>query len=74
MEQGFDPEVKKYFRKIINSFSWSFLWMFANVIAGLYYGLGYRGDRPFVYTIVFYIVSVFTLVLLLRYLYRIWSK
>ena len=74
MEQGFDPEVKKYFSKIINSFSWGFLWMFANVTAGLYYGLAHSGDRPFFYTIIFYIVSVLTLILLLRYLYRIWSK
>ena len=74
MEQGFDPEIKKYFRKIISSFSFGFLWLFANVIAGLYFGLGFRGERPFIYTIVFYILSVTTLVLLLKYYYRIWRK
>jgi len=74
MEQGFDPEIKKYFRKIISSFSFGFLWLFANVIAGLYFGLGFRGERPFIYTILFYVLSVATLVLLLKYYYRIWRK
>lgn len=74
MEQGFDPEVKRYFRKIISSFSLGFLWLFVNVIAGLYFGLGYRGERPFIYTIMFYIFSVATLALLLMYYYRIWRK
>jgi len=74
MEQGFDPEIKKYFRKIISSFSLGFLWMFANVIAGLYFGLALRSERPFIYSIIFYILSVGTLVLLLLYYYKLWRK
>lgn len=74
MEQGFDPEIKKYFRKIIASFSWGFLWLFANAIAGLYFRLGLIGEVPVLASIVFYIVFLTSLVLLIRYYYRVWSK
>jgi hypothetical protein len=74
MEQGFDPEVKKYFRKIISSFSVGFLWLFFNVIAGLYFGLGFRGEYPLIYTIIYYILAAGTLILLLLYYYRLWRK
>ena len=74
MEQGFDPEVKKYFRKIINSFSFGFLWIFGNVTAGLYFGLAYSEGKPLVYTVLFYVISVIALGLLLWYYYRTWRK
>jgi len=74
MEQGFDPEVKKYFRKIIYSFSWGFLWMLANATAGIYFGLGYRDGKPLIVPILFYTASVISLCLLLWYYYRTWSK
>jgi hypothetical protein len=74
MEQGFDPEIKRYFRKIINSFSWGFLWLFSNAIAGLYFKLAFTGERPVIFSIVFYILSIGTLILLIRYYYRLWSK
>lgn len=74
MEQGWDPEVKKYFRKIISSFSYGVLWMIGAVAAGLYHGLAYRNDIPTIYIILFYVVFTVTLLLLLRYLYRLWKK
>jgi len=74
MEQGFDPEIKRYFRKIINSFSWGFLWLFSNVIAGLYFKLGFTGERPVIFTIAFYILSIGSLILLIRFYYRLWRK
>jgi len=74
MEQGWDPEVKKYFLKILNSISMGLLWMLTMVTAGLYFQLAYAGDKPVVYTILYYIVLVTTLGLLIRYYYRIWRK
>ncbi|MBS1575413.1 MAG: hypothetical protein JST09_08940 [Bacteroidetes bacterium] len=74
MEQGFDPEVKKYFRKIIVSFSWGFLWLFINVIAGIYFRLGSISEAPVFVSIIFYSLSFTALVLLIRYYYRIWGK
>jgi len=59
MEQGWDPEVTKYFRKIINTIFIGLLWLMAVLTAGLYYrssdavipliGLGYK-DYAFSFT------------------------
>ena len=74
MEQGWDPEVKRYFRKIISSFSFGLLWMMGAVTAGLYFGLGYRKDISVIYVILFYVFLSGSLFLLLRYFYRLWKK
>jgi hypothetical protein len=74
MEQGWDPEVKRYFRKIISSFSFGLLWMMSAVTAGLYFGLAYRSDISVVYVILFYVGLLGSLFLLLRYYYRLWKK
>jgi FtsH-binding integral membrane protein len=73
-EQGWDPEVKKFFHKIISSFSFGLLWMMGTMAAGLYYGLAYRKDIPVIGVILFYVVAIATLILLLRYYYRLWRK
>jgi hypothetical protein len=74
MERGWDPEVKRYFRKIIYSFSYGMLWLMGAVTAGLYYRLAYRDDVPLVYVILFYAGFVLSLGLLIRYYYRLWKK
>ncbi len=74
MEQGWDPEVKRFFRKIISSFSFGLLWMMSGVTAGLYYGLAYRKDIPVYYIILFYVLLSGSLFLLLRYFYNLWKK
>ena len=72
-EYGFDPEVKRYFRKIINSFSIGLLWMFVMATAGLYFGLALTNGEVHWYNILFYIFFVATLLLMLWYLYKIWK-
>ncbi|HEX7903106.1 MAG TPA: hypothetical protein VF487_04435 [Chitinophagaceae bacterium] len=75
MEQGWDPDVKKYFIKVLNSISMGLLWLMAMVTAGLYFGLAYSAEgRPVIYTIIFYIMLVATLLLLILYYYRTWKK
>ena len=74
MEQGWDPEVKRYFRKIIFSFSYGLLWLVSGVTAGLYFGLGFRNDVPVIFNILFYVFLSLSLFLLLRYYYRVWRK
>jgi hypothetical protein len=74
MEQGWDPEVKRYFRKIISSFSYGLLWLMSGVTAGLYYRLAYRTDISVVYVILFYVLLTASLFFLLRYFYRLWKK
>jgi len=74
MEQGMEPDVKKYFRKILNSFSFGLLWLMSVVTAGLYFELGYRRDISVVYNILFYACFLISLIFLLWYFYRIWKK
>jgi hypothetical protein len=74
MEQGWDPEVKKYFQKILSSLSMGLLWMMSGVTAGLYFGLAYRKDIPVVYNVLFYVALLVSLFLLLRYFYNLWKK
>lgn len=72
MEQGWDPEVKKFFRKILSTLSWGLLWMIS-ISMCLYFNLGGGGERPLYAVIIFYVLAVATLFLLLRYYYRTWK-
>ena len=71
---GMDPEVKRYFRKIISSLSFGLLWLMAVVTAGIFFHLGEVGDGMKWYNLVFYGAMVLTFVLLMRYLYRLWKR
>ena len=70
MQQGWDPEVKKFFVRIINSIALGLIWMIAGATAGLYYELGYGKG---IYTVLFYTVMVISLVLLIVYLRHLWK-
>lgn len=71
MEQGWDPEVKKFFVRIINTVSWGLLWLMTCATAGLYFQLAYgRG----IYTVIFYALMFATLLLLLRFFYNTWKN
>lgn len=72
-ERGWDPQVKNYFLKILRSFSWGMLWMMSGVALGLYYKLAYFNRKPVIYTILFYAGMLITLLLLIRYLYKVWK-
>jgi hypothetical protein len=71
MEQGWDPEVKKFFLRIINTVSWGLLWLMTCATAGLYFQLGYGKG---IFTLIFYVAMGATLFLLLRYFYKIWKE
>ena len=74
MEQGWDPDVKKFLLKVLNSLSLALLWLIACATAGIYFELGYTAGKPLIYTILFYAGMFITLALLLRYLYKMWKK
>lgn len=74
MEQGWDPEIKDFFKKIINSISVTLLWLMVMATAGLYFGLAFSNGKPVIYTIIFYIILTGTLTWLLIHLYRTWKK
>lgn len=68
-----DPEVKRYFRKIMNSFVYGLLWMLFVSTAGLYMRFGWIVREVRWYNIVFYGLALGTLLLLLRFLYKTWK-
>jgi hypothetical protein len=72
-ETGMDPEVRRYFRKIMNSFAFGLLWMLTLSTVGLYMGLAYVGDRVRWHNIAFYIFCILSFAALLRYYYKTWK-
>jgi hypothetical protein len=72
--RGMEPEVKRYFRKILNSFSIVSVWLLTAATAGFFFKLAIiRGSLRW-YNILFYVAFIASLILLLSYLYRIWTK
>ena len=71
---GMDPEMKRYFRKIMNSFAAGLFWLLMMVTAGLFFGLGIAKNGLRWYNILFYLVFLVTFALLARYFYRVWTR
>lgn len=69
-----DPEVKKYFLKILNSFSMGLLWMMAIATTGLYFELALFDSVLHWYNIAFYLLFLTSLAGLLWYYYRLWRN
>ncbi|MGH2552165.1 MAG: hypothetical protein ACRDEB_00520 [Chitinophagaceae bacterium] len=74
MQPNWDPDVKKFLLKVLNSVSLVLLWMMACATAGIYFKLGYSGYKPIFYTILFYAGMSITLFFLIRYLYNRWKN
>lgn len=73
MQQGMEPDVKKYLYKVLNSLCYGLLWMGMNVLGGLYWGYAIVNGRITIYNVVFYTWFVLSLAVLLYFLYRIWK-
>ena len=71
---GMDPEVKRYFRKILSSFSWGLLWLLAAATAGLFFGLALIRDGFRWYNLIFYLLLVLSFLWLIRYYIRLWKN
>ena len=74
MERNWDPGVKKFFIKILNSIALGLFWMMASATAGIYYELGFLQGKPLISTILFYTAMLTSLFFLVRYLLKIWKK
>jgi hypothetical protein len=74
MQKQWDSDVKHFFLKILNSIALGLIWMIIGVTAGLYFQLAYSDGKPVIYTVLFYVFMAVTLVLLIRYLYRVWKN
>ena len=73
MEPGGETDLNKYFRKILYSIFFGLLWLIAGITAGIYYDLARFSGKPLIYTILFYVCMVITLVWLIRYYIRLWK-
>lgn len=74
MAFGMDPEVARYFKKIINSLFAGLLWLFINITGGIYYGFAFHEGQRTIVNILFYVWLAGSLALLLWYYYRVWRK
>jgi len=72
MPFGMDPEVAKYFKKILNSLFAGLMWMFINITAGIYFELAYGSQYSSFVHVLFFIWLAISLMLLLWYLYKTW--
>lgn len=70
---GMDPEIKRLFRKILNSFSWGALWLVGIASLGIFFQLGFVKDGVHWYNILFYLFLISSLLILLRYYYKVWK-
>jgi hypothetical protein len=74
MAFGMDPEVAKYFRKILRSLTAGLMWLFISITLGIYFELAHSNRFSSWVHILFFAWLILSLVLLLWYLYRIWSR
>jgi len=72
--QGWDPDVKKYFRKILNSFGLGALWLLVITTMGLAFRLGIVENGLRWYNVLFYVIFLVSLSLLVLFFYRAWRK
>jgi len=71
---GMDPEVARYFRKILRSLFAFLMWLLINITAGIYFKLAYSENYSSFIHVVFFVWLAMSLALLLWYLYKIWNK
>jgi hypothetical protein len=74
MERSWDPDVKKFFVRIINTISMGLIWLLSAITAGLYFRLAYVDGRPAIWTIIYWVLVLVSLLLLIRYFYKLWKK
>ena len=74
MESGWDPDIKKYFTRLLNAISVALAWLIAVFTAGIYFKLGWMGNYPLIFTILYYAVAVVTLFFVIRYMKGLWDK
>lgn len=70
---GMEPEVKKYLRKVLNSFFVGAFWLISISTAGIFFELGFVGDGFEWYNVVFYLAAILSLVFLIRYYSKVWK-
>lgn len=73
-DRGMDPEIRRHFKKIINSFSFGALWLLVITTAGLFFKLGIVANGMKWHNVIFYVIATGSFVALMRYYYKMWSE
>lgn len=74
MAFGMDPEVARYFQKILRSLFAGLMWLFVNITGGIYFKLAFGTRFPAYVHYLFFVWLLISLGLLLWFLYKQWSK
>lgn len=69
-----EPEVRAYLIRILNTISIGALWMMINATAGLKFGYAFPEKSFTLGNYIFYAWFVLSLVALIWYMIRMWSK
>ena len=69
-----EPDVRNFLKKVLQSVFTGLLWMMVNMIAGIYFGLMFINDKISIGNIIFYVFSMASLLLLIRFYYKIWKQ
>lgn len=70
---GMENDTRAFLILIVNTIAWVLTWMIANVLAGIYLGYAFFEHTPAWQNIVYYILSLTTLILLIIHLRRKWN-
>lgn len=73
-DRGMDPEIRRHFKKIINSFSFGALWLLVITTTGLFFKLGIAANGLKWYNVIFYLIAMGSFIALMRYYYKMWSS
>ena len=68
-----EPEVKKFFSKIVNSLSVGLLWMLVNSTLGIAFNLAFFEVRPTIANYLFYTWFLVSLFALLAFYKKVWN-
>jgi len=71
MEQGWDPQISRFFARIINALAWTLVWMIASATAGFYFGLAFPEQFPLWACMIYYVGVATAFFMLIRYLNRL---
>lgn len=71
--RGMDPAVKRYFKKIVNSFVLGITWLMILAMAGIYFELAVIDGGIKWYNILFYAFFLVSLIWMIRYFQKSWT-
>lgn len=71
MEQGWDPQISRFFVRIINALAWTLIWMIGSATLGFYFGLAFPERFPLWVCLIYYFFVASALLMLIRYLKRL---